>query len=127
MLVVAATVCAAACRADALNIFGQEGYVWEPRGAWSGRGSRQTESFEGKTGGLRLTWMTRPASGEGAGTFGVSVHNAQDGRKIVDAIDQRWADRGTAFLFPGPQTFYLVIDSADADWTVTVEETVPSH
>ena len=115
----------AGCGAEALNILGQEGYHWEPRGTWSGRGNVRTDPFPGETGGLRLTWMTRRTSEAGDGSFTVSVHNAESGRKIIDAIDARRADQGTAFISQSPQMFYLLIASKDTDWTVTVDETVP--
>jgi hypothetical protein len=125
-LVVAVTTLVSACGNGALNVFGLDGYVWEQRGTWSGHGSLRTESFPGKTGGLRLTWNTRQTPLSPPGTFTVGLYNAETGRKINDAIDVRWAAHGTAFLMPEPHPFYLVVDAKDVDWTVTVEETVPS-
>ena len=124
-LLAAATVFSTACGSGALNIFGLDGYVWEPRGTWSGHGSLKTDPFPGKTGGLRLTWKTSQTPLSGPGTFTVAVHSAESGRKISDAIDLRWAANGTAYLMPEPQPFYLVIDAKDVDWSVSVEETVP--
>lgn len=124
-LVVAAAL-VSACGSGAINIFGLDGHVWEQRGTWSGHGSLKTETFPGRTGGLRLTWKTSQTSLSGPWTFTVALHSADDGRKITDAIDLRWAADATAFLTPVPQPFYLVVNSKDVDWTVTVEETVPS-
>jgi len=62
--------------------------TWHPLGTWSGRGDRQTESFEVTTGALRLTWETRAAS-TGAGTFRVALHSAISGRPLQTIVERQ--------------------------------------
>ena len=52
--------------------------TWRALGAWSGDGSRQTESFDVTTGALRLRWETRATGSNG--TFKVWLYSAISGR-----------------------------------------------
>ena len=98
--------------------------VWSKLGAWSGHGDMQTESFLGEIGALRLRWETKNPPEPGAGTFHLTVHSAVSGRLMADAVTATGADSGTAFVSDDPHMFYLVVDSKDLDWSVTVEEPV---
>jgi hypothetical protein len=98
---------------------------WHELGAWSGRGTRQTESFEVTTGAMRLTWETR--SGESAPTDGhlrVSLHSAISGRPLQTIVDVRGAGGSTVNIEDDPRTSYLVIESENLDWRVRLEEAI---
>ena len=41
---------------------------------------------------------------------------------LVQAVDQRGVGRGTAYVSEDPREFYLVVESSNLDWSVTVEE-----
>ena len=43
---------------------------------------------------------------------------------MADAVTAAGAGSGTAYVSDDPHMFYLVIDSKDVDWSVTVEEPV---
>ncbi len=101
-----------------------EHMVWHQLGAWSGHGNMQTESFLGEVGALRLRWQTKNPPAAGAGAFHLTVHSAVSGRLMDEAVDTKGAGSGTAYMSDDPHMFYLVIDSTDLDWSVTVEEPV---
>ena len=99
--------------------------VWHQVGAWSGRGSRQTETFTGDTGGFRVTWETKNESAPGAGRLAVVFRSGDSGREIIDAVDARGVGRDVAYVSAErPRWYYLTIDSANVDWSVVVEEEI---
>jgi hypothetical protein len=96
---------------------------WHALGSWSGRGSRQTESFDVTTGALRLTWQARQEVGAAAaGVFRVSLYSAISGRPLQLLVEHEGTGAGTAHAADDPRTSYLVIESEQANWTVTLEE-----
>jgi hypothetical protein len=97
---------------------------WKRVGSWSGRGNRQTESFTSDTGGFRVQWETRNEKPQGAGTFKVVFRSGDSGREIIDAVDVRGVGQGTTEVGDRPRWYFLTIESANIDWTVTVEEPV---
>jgi hypothetical protein len=96
--------------------------TWQKLGSWSGHGSLQTESFTSDTGSLRVQWETRRATDPQRGTFRLTFHSAISGRPLAEAVDQHGAGRDIAYVPADPHVFYAVVDSADLDWTFTVEE-----
>lgn len=98
--------------------------TWRELGAWTGRGPRQTESFTGETGSLRARWSTTgPAPGK-TGHFSVVIHSAISGRPLQTLVEQDGAGQGEAFMSEDPRIFFAVVDSADIDWTLAVDEGV---
>ena len=97
---------------------------WHELGAWSGRGNRQTESFEVTTGALRVTWETRNESAPGAGRFRVSLHSAISGRSLQTIVDVRGIGGSTVNIEDDPRTSYLEIDADKLEWRVRLEEVV---
>lgn len=104
--------------------------VWRTLGTWSGRGTRQTESFDVVTGALRVTWETRagPARDDGAapgGAFSVVLHSAISGRELQTVVSTRGAGGATVYVQDEPRMSYLVIDGIDIEWQVTIDEALP--
>jgi hypothetical protein len=99
---------------------------WKRVGSWSGRGNVQTESFTSDTGGFRVLWETRNETSPGTGRLRVVFRSGDSGREIMDAVDVRGNGHGTAEVGDRPRWYFLTIDSANVDWTVTVEEPVQS-
>jgi hypothetical protein len=98
---------------------------WRHLGTWSGRGSRQTESFTSDTAAFRVKWETKNETAPGAGTLKVVFRSGDSGREIVDAVDARGTGQGVADVAAErPRWYFLTIDSENVDWTVTVEEPV---
>jgi hypothetical protein len=100
----------------------QELVFWKQLGKWSGRGNTQTESFLGLTGALRMHWQTKNESPQGTGTFLMVLRSAISGRELQNPVDQRGVGEGTAYVAEDPRAFYVTIESANVDWSFTVEE-----
>ena len=99
--------------------------VWKPIGAWSGRGDKQTETFTSDGGGFRVHWAMTNETRPGAGRLRVVFRSVDSGREIIEAIDARGAGGGLEEVAAErPRWYYLTIESADADWKVSVDERV---
>jgi hypothetical protein len=96
--------------------------AWKPVGTWRGHGNLQTEAFTSDTGGFRVQWETRHESPAGAGRLKVVFHSGDSGREIMEAVDVRGNGSGTAEVGDRPRWYFLTIESASVDWSVTVEE-----
>jgi hypothetical protein len=96
--------------------------LWKPVGSWSGHGNTQTDSFEMEAGNWRVKWETHNPKDPKAGEFRVAVHSAISGRPLETAVEHRGDGRDIAYVDEDPRVFFLVIDSKDLDWSVTVEE-----
>src|SRR5262249_45573856 len=84
--------------------------IWRPVGSWSGHGNRQTESFHGETGALRVKWEARPESPDGkAETFRVTAHSAISGRVLGDVVDRQSPGSGVGYVSTEPHTFYIAV------------------
>jgi hypothetical protein len=98
---------------------------WRRLGSWSGRGTVQTENFTSDTGAFRVHWETRNETEAGTGRLKVVFRSGDSGRDIIDAVDASGVGRGTAEVSGDrPRWYYLGIDSANLEWTVTVEEPI---
>lgn len=97
---------------------------WKHLASWTGRGSMQTETFLSDTGSFRIQWETKNASGPGAGTLKVAFRSGDSGRIIIDAVDQKGVGDGISEVGDMVRWYYLSIDSANVDWSVTVEEPI---
>jgi hypothetical protein len=99
--------------------------VWKPIGAWSGRGDKQTETFTGDTGGFRVHWETTKEAPAGGGRLRVVFRSGDSGREIIEAIDARGVGAGTEEVAAErPRWYYITIESADVDWTVSIDERI---
>ena len=123
LLVAASVLCAAGCGVESKPAT-EDTFIWQELGSWTGRGSRQTESFIGETGSLRVRWNTRNETAPGRGTFQVTLHSAISGRPLLVAVESRGVGHDIAYFNEDPRVFYLVVDSADLEWSVTVEESL---
>ena len=102
--------------------------VWKPIGSWSGRGDKQTETFTGDTGGFRVHWETAREAPAGGGRLRVVFRSGDSGREIIEAIDARGAGSGTEDVAAErPRWYYLTIESANVDWTVSVDERIDAQ
>lgn len=123
--VFACIVVSEACRSRTQQPPARDVILWHQVGAWAGRGDKQTEAFTGDTGGFRVTWETKNETVPGAGRLKVVFRSGDSGREIVDAIDARGVGRDVAYVAAErPRWYYLTIESANVDWSITVEEEI---
>jgi hypothetical protein len=121
---VAALLAIAACRSRQPPQ-PQQIVIWKPIGTWSGRGNSSTNTFTSDAGGFRVHWQTRNGATPEAGRLRVVFHSADSGRDIIDAIDARGTGAGVEEVAAErPRWYYLTIESADVDWTITVDERI---
>jgi hypothetical protein len=73
-----------------------------------------------------MRWETRNESVPGAGRFRVALHSAISGRPLQVAVDHQGAGRDTMYMADDPRVSYLVVESENLDWTLTLEEAVPA-
>jgi hypothetical protein len=97
---------------------------WHALGTWAGNGDRQTESFDVTTGSMRLTWEALPDGSGGTTHFRVSLHSAISGRPLQTIVDNQEAGTGTVDLAASPRVAYLLIESEQILWSVTLQEAV---
>jgi len=77
------------------------------------------------TGGFRLNWETTNEAPAGTGRLKVVFRSGDSGREIIDAVDAHGAGRGTEEVAGDrPRWYFLTIESANVDWTVTVDEQI---
>jgi len=97
--------------------------IWRSVGTWSGRGSKQTESFTSDTGAPRVRWEAKPAAGGSSDrTFRLTAHSAISGRVLQQVVDERGPGSGIDYVSQDPHVFYMAVESAGLDWQFTVEE-----
>ena len=118
-------LCVSGCRDHQNTPPPQDVVVWHQVGSWTGRGNKQTETFTSDTGGFRVRWATTNETAPGAGTLKVIIRSADSGREIVEAVDARGVDSDAEIVAAErPRWYYLSIDSANVDWTVSVDERI---
>lgn len=96
--------------------------TWREIGAWSGGVSRQTESFEVSTAAMRLRWQTTNETAPGAGRLTVTLHSAVSGRPLQPIVEARGVGSATVNVADEPRWCYFVIDAANVDWQMTLEQ-----
>jgi hypothetical protein len=110
------------CSAPPAKAVEKEVVVWKKLGQWSGRGNAQTESFIGLTGALRMHWRTKSDTPHEAGTFRLILQSAISGRELQATVDHDGPGEGTAYAAEDPRAYYMSVESANLDWSFTVEE-----
>ena len=96
--------------------------AWRAVGAWSGDGSRQTESFDVTTGALRLQWEARATGAPADARLTIWLYSAISGRPLQEVVDHAGAGSGTADFSDDPRVSYLVVESQHAAWKMQLEE-----
>jgi hypothetical protein len=69
-----------------------------------------------------VRWQTRNETPAGKALFRLTLHSSISGRPLNLVADQAGVGGGTKQIDEDPRAFYLVVESASADWSVTVEE-----
>jgi hypothetical protein len=119
--IAASSVWLAGCRTETRAASRKETF-WRPVGTWSGSGRRQTESWPGDTGAMRIRWTTTKAKADG--TFQLTIHSAISGRPMQVVVEHEGDGEGTEYFSDDPRVFFAVVDAKNLDWTFTIEEPV---
>lgn len=99
---------------------------WRSVGSWSGRGDAQTDSFDIGYAPCRIRWEARNETAPGKGKLHITVNSSVSGRELAVAVDHSGVGHALAYVNVDPHYSYLVIDSSNEDWSVSVEELLPS-
>jgi hypothetical protein len=121
-LAVASSLMVVACGSPPPEPPREEVVAWKQLGSWSGRGNAQTESFVGLTGSLRFHWRTTRENPKGQGRFKLILQSAISGRALQEPVDAEGPGEGTAYAADDPRVFHVLVESANLDWSFTVEE-----
>ena len=97
--------------------------VTRPVGTWQGTGN-STIGVVSDTGRFHITWEARNERPAGSGRFRLVVHSAVSGRPIQPIVDQKGEGRGSADFQDDPRPYNLMIDAANLEWSVSVNEVV---
>ena len=97
--------------------------VTRPLGTFQGRGS-QTIGVVSESGRLRVSWETGNEHPPGTGTFRLALHSGVSGRPIELITEEQGPNRGTREVSDDPRPYNLMVDSANLDWSFSVEEIV---
>jgi hypothetical protein len=97
--------------------------VTRPLGTFEGRGS-QTIGVVSESGRLRVSWETRNEHPAGAGTFRLALHSGVSGRPLELITDERGPGKGSREVTDDPRPYNLMVESANLDWSFSVEEIV---
>ncbi len=129
-VVIAVAALASACRGDRPGHVAQPPaaaeVTWREIGTWSGRRSQQTESFEVSTVAMRLRWQTTSETSPGAGRLTVTLHSAASGRPIQTIVDAHGVSAATVNVADEPRWAYFVIEAANVEWQMALEQTFAS-
>jgi hypothetical protein len=101
--------------------------AWHRLGSWSGVGNVQTESFESGSGSLRVQWKTVNEAAPGTGTFRLAFHSSISGRELQVAVDRKGTGADTAYVQQDPHVFFAKVESANLEWSFTVDEGVTTR
>ena len=121
LLGVAAALLLSGCRADTRPVPNTRSRFHNV-GAWSGRGNVQTDTFTSDTGAFRLQWETKHETRPGAARLKVVFHSDDSGRPIMEAVNATGVGQGVAYVSDRARWYYLVVESADAEWSLSVDE-----
>jgi hypothetical protein len=124
LAVLVPAVWAAACGSEARPAPPREIVGWRHVGSWSGRGDAHTQNFTSDTGKFRVHWEAKNEDAPGTGTLKVIFRSGDSGNPIMEAANHRGAGRDTSYVGEQPRWYYLTIESANVDWSVTVEEPI---
>jgi hypothetical protein len=78
---------------------------------------------------MRLTWeaiqpATLPGSAPDTSRFRVSLHSAISGRPLQTIVDTQETGADTVDLAASPRVAYLLIESGQVRWRLTLQEAV---
>ncbi len=91
-------------------------------GSWSGAGN-STLGFASESGSFRITWKTKNQDDARPGAFQLTLRSGISGRPLQVIADQRGTGSGSAEFGDDPRLYEFLVESAGAEWSVSVQET----
>ena len=71
---------------------------------------------------MRLRWETTKEASPGAGHLTVTLHSAVSGRYLQTIVDTRGVDSATVNVADEPKLCHFVIEAANVEWKMTLEQ-----
>ncbi len=99
----------------------QPAKTWHAIKTWSGSGMKETERFRTTNREWRVRWESRNEPFAGAGILQVYVYDGSGGMVAV-AANKQGPGSDVSYVRSDPGDHYLMLNSANIDYTVTVEE-----
>jgi hypothetical protein len=102
--------------------------VWHRIGSWSGKGNQQTESFASNSGVLRVRWEASDSESRSSSrrvpAFRLTARSAISGRLLQQVVDHTGSGNGVSYVQQDPHTFYMIIESSEVNWMITIEDAI---
>jgi hypothetical protein len=95
--------------------------TWTSVASWSGNGIKETESFVTSSREWRVQWQARNEPFAGAGILQIMVYDGS-GTLVTLAANKQGTGSDVSYVRSTPGRHYLMINSGNVDWDVTVEE-----
>jgi hypothetical protein len=71
-----------------------------------------------------MNWRTDNETPAGSGRFRLILQSAISGRDLQEVVDEKGQGDGTVYVAEDPRVFQISVDSANLDWSFSVEEAV---
>jgi hypothetical protein len=97
----------------------QSGGSWQQVASWSGNGIQETENFDIASPEWRIRWSS--ANERVSGLLLVYVYD-EGGELLGVPVNHPGVGSGEALVQQGPGRFRLLINAANVDWNVAVED-----
>lgn len=75
---------------------------------------------------MRLRWQTRRETSPGAGRLTVTLHSQASGRQLQTIVDAHGIASATVDVADEPRWAYLVVEAANVEWQMTLEQAFAS-
>lgn len=95
--------------------------TWQQVMRWTGSGIKQTETFPVASREWRITWKSSNEAFPGAGILQIFVYD-ESGGMVSLAANKQGTGSDVSYVRAAPGRFYLMINSGNLDWDVTVED-----
>lgn len=83
---------------------------------------KETERFATTSREWRISWRTANEAFAGTGLLQIMVYRAADGQLVTLAANKQGLGADVSYVRSPPGDHYLMMNSGNVDWEVTVEE-----
>jgi len=94
---------------------------WRAVKSWRGNGMKETETFSVASREWRIKWESANEAFAGAGILQIMVYS-EDGTLVTLTANKQGVGSDTSYVRTGPGKHYLMMSSANMDWSVSVED-----